>query len=578
MRSSRGSTLGPRGLSRSILALALLLIALLAPATAQALNFVTSANGTIWQVNDAAAPAADTGSLWTATGTTASALGGIHVRVSDGTPPLRNGELVRGFGLRYDGGEDFMTTSAVPLGDIAISRQIHVEKGENWTRWIDTFKNMGHQPRLVEVTFGGYVSSGITAGNQAEVADSSSGDTTIAADDAWVTFATPTAAATTPTSGPSNYGPIAAVFGSPTPFTGGLVGTSQVMLDPFSSPLPASGNGANKVGLREKLVLEPGETKSLVNFLVVGLSETQNLVGAPSIPAAGSEIAAVTATAEELAAEPDFSLLTASQICGISNFDVATLTIPGFAFGECASVDDPSLAPAPAEPAPKTSSPYDVVGKGVTQLLADMASGETTSQEITRAYLDRIAAYDTGPWGLHSYLHVAGNAMAQARKADEERAAGIAKPLLGVPISLKDLYDTYDQPTTGGFLGLEGYTPPKDGFQVKRLRDAGAVLIGKVNLDELAFGGLGDGSGFGTPWNGLLPSRTAMGSSGGSAASVAASLAAASMGSQTGDSLYGPSTAHSLATIRATTGLTSTQGVIPLFLHGDSAGPIARTV
>src|SRR5689334_11720382 len=112
--------------------LAVLLVGLLLPASAQAINYVTSANGTVWQVNDAAAPAADTGSLWAATGTTASALGGIHVRVLGGTPPLRNGELVRGFGLRYDGGEDFRTTTAVPLGDVAISRDVHVEKSGDW--------------------------------------------------------------------------------------------------------------------------------------------------------------------------------------------------------------------------------------------------------------------------------------------------------------------------------------------------------------------------------------------------------------------------------------------------------------
>jgi amidase len=577
--SSRGSRAGTCAGSKTLIALAGLLVGLLLPATgAQAINSVTSANGTVWQVNDAAAPAADTGSLWAATGTTASALGGIHVRVSGATPPLRNGELVRGFGLRYDGGEDFRTTTAVPLGNIAISRDIHIERAGNWARWVDTFKNMGRQARLVEVAFGGYVSSGITPGNQAQVAATSSGDTTIGSDDGWVTFATPTAAATTPTSGPSNYGPIAAVFGSPAPFAGGLVGTSQIMLDPFSSPLPTSGNGANKVGLRERLVLQPGEAKSLVNFLVIGLSETQNLVGAPSIPAAGSEIAAVTAKAEELAAEPDFSALSTAQICGVSNFDISTLAIPGFSYADCASVSDPSLAPVPAAPAPTTSSPYDVVGKTITQLQADMASGKTTSQEITRAYLDRIAVYDTGPWGLHSYIHVADDAMAQARRADQERAAGSTKPLLGVPISLKDLYDTKDQPTTGGFLGLEGYTPPKDAFQVKRLRDAGAVLIGKVNLNEMAHSGGSDGSGFGTTWNGLQPSRSSMGSSAGSGASVAASLAPVSMGTQTGVSLFAPAIAGSLATIRATTGLTSTQGVIPLILHGDSAGPIARSV
>ena len=116
--------------------------------------------------------------------------------------------------------------------------------------------------------------------------------------------------------------------------------------------------------------------------------------------------------------------------------------------------------------------PYDVLGKSITQLKADMASGKTTAQQITRAYLDRINAYDGGPLGLHSIITLAPDALVQAKAADDARAAGDTRPLLGIPILAKDIFDTKDMKTTGGSLVFANYQPTKDAWMVAKLREA----------------------------------------------------------------------------------------------------------
>ena len=177
-----------------------------------------------------------------------------------------------------------------------------------------------------------------------------------------------------------------------------------------------------------------------------------------------------------------------------------------------------SATPAPPVPvftpakAPTTGSPYDVVNKSITQMGADMAAGLTTSVAITRAYLDRIAAYDEGPFGFHSYITVAKDALAQAAAADARRAAGEKGDLLGIPVNVKDLYDTKDMPTTDGSLAFEGWQPKRDAFQVARLRAAGAVILGKGNLSEFANSGSYSESGYGMVWNAFKPSKSSLGS------------------------------------------------------------------
>jgi amidase len=547
--------------------------ALLAPA-AGAVNYVTTANNERWEVNDGAMPGLDTGSIRSTTGSSLLGYGGIRVSVS-GVPRSRmDGELLRGFGLRFDGLDSFETTTPVNLSGIDVARELKLDLPSSTARFLDRFTNRTAAPVTVEVTFGGILGQN-NGENQSEVVNSSSGDTAISSADSWVEVATPTAAATTPTSGPSQNGPSATVLGTAgTGLAGSLLRSANFFRDPFANPLETTGMEANFYGFLRRITLQPGETRSLLHYVVVGTRERTGTTG--SLPAAGTEIEAVRVTAAALAAAPDLSGLSTGRRCELANWDLASIdaALPL----TCATRQAPQPEPLRPAPEPVTSSPYDVVGKTLTELQADMSSGKTTSQEVVRAYLDRIAAYDTGQLGLHSFIHVADDAMAQARAADVARAKGDRSPLLGIPVAVKDLYDTKDMPTTNGSLVFEGFRPARDAFQVARLRAAGAVVIGKANMSEFANSGRHSESPWGQVWNAIKPSSTSQGSSGGSGVAVAASFAAFAMGSQTGVSLNAPSGASSLVALRGTDGMSSASGVMPLTWMQDYAGPLARSV
>lgn len=551
-------------------AFAVSVAALAGAAPASAVNSVMTGNGAIWQIHDAAAPALDSGSIRAITGNAFYGFGNLKVRVSDipvgDTTGRFNGEMMRGFGLKFDGIDGFRTTDAVTLGGVAMRRTVKVSKRGNSVRWLDSFTNDTSRTITVDASFGG--TTGFASGeNQSEVLATSSGDRAAGADDAWVEVGTPDTVTGSPTFGASTRGPSAVVFGTPAPFAGALFGLGNHQRNPFNSTLPTAGLDANFWGYKNRLILQPGATRSLLRYVVAGNAETA--------ATAGQQVTAVRDEAVDLAATPDLSELSAGEVCSLANWDVSTL--PGFNASTCATAAPPE-APATKLSAPaKTTSRYDVVGKSITELQADMEAGRTTSREITRGYLDRIAAYDTDQFGFHAFITVAGDAMAQAKAADVKRAGGVRGDLLGVPMAIKDIYDTKDMPTTDGTLALEGWRPKRDAFQVKGMRDAGAVMIGKTNLSEFANSGSYSESGYGMSWNAFKPSKTTLGSSGGSAVAVAASFAGAAMGTQTGVSLYAPATGASLVTMRGTDGISSGGGVMPLTWLQDFEGPMART-
>ena len=540
---------------RAIATLALSAVALAATLAlaqpAAAVNFVVTSNGATWQIHDAAAPGLDTGSIRTASNSQAQGFGNIIVRVASEPEPRLNGEMMRGFGLRFDGLDRFRTTRAVDLGGVSVTRALRIDRSANWARFLDTFTNTTGAPIDVDVSFGGAL--GYNQGNnQSSVVATSSGDDVLAPDDSWSVVAYPS----------EDVRPVGVAIGTPDPFPG-LLGMGNHELDPFSTPLPATGHAANFHGYLNELTLAPGESRSLLRFVLIGDQ------GEGSAAAAESEIAA-------LAADPAIADLSTAEVCTLANWDPAEL--PGFDDADCASVAPLDVPPAPPASEATTSSPYDVTGKSLAELQADMEAGEATSEEITQAYLDRIAAYDVGQLGFHAFIHVADDAIAQAKAADEARADGATGELLGIPVAIKDLFDTKDMPSTSGTLALEGWQPGTDAHQVELLREAGAVLIGKANMSEFANSGGYSESGWGQVWNGLYPSKTSFGSSGGSAVAVATSMAAGAMGSQTGVSLYAPAVGASLTTFRGTDGMASTRGVTPLTWAQDYAGPIARTV
>ncbi len=171
------------------------------------------------------------------------------------------------------------------------------------------------------------------------------------------------------------------------------------------------------------------------------------------------------------------------------------------------------------------------------------------------------------------------HALSEAEALDRERASkGPRGPLHGIPVIVKDNYGTADMPTTAGSMALLGFVPSSDAFQVRKLREAGAVIVGKSNLHELASGITSISSAGGQTLNPYDPSRNPGGSSGGTGAAIAASFAAAGMGSDTCGSIRIPSSHNNLVGLRPTKGLSSITGIVPLSTTQDVGGPLARSV
>ena len=208
------------------------------------------------------------------------------------------------------------------------------------------------------------------------------------------------------------------------------------------------------------------------------------------------------------------------------------------------------------------------------------ASGRITCVQLTRAYLDRIEAYNLRGPTLRAVLTVNPRALETAADMDRAYAANrsSAGPLHCVPIVLKDNFNTADMPTTAGNVSMKNSRPKTDAFTVDKIRKAGALILAKTNLQEFARGGLSISSLGGQVLNPYDLTRTPGGSSGGTGVAVAANLAVIGTGSDTGQSIRSPSSANNLFGIRPTRGLVSRSGVIPNSQTQDEVGPLARTV
>ncbi|MCY3917290.1 MAG: Asp-tRNA(Asn)/Glu-tRNA(Gln) amidotransferase subunit GatA [Chloroflexi bacterium] len=208
--------------------------------------------------------------------------------------------------------------------------------------------------------------------------------------------------------------------------------------------------------------------------------------------------------------------------------------------------------------------------------LEKLRAGEISALELTEAHLARIERLDPD---LHAFLTVTDEiALGQAAAADAARAAGDERPLLGIPIALKDVLSTKGIETTCGSKILKGYHPVFDATAVARLYEAGAVMLGKLNMDEFAMGSSTENSGFfpsANPWN---LEHVPGGSSGGSAAAVAANLALATLGTDTGGSIRQPASFCGVSAIKPSYGRVSRYGLIAYGSSFDQAGPFARTV
>ena len=211
-----------------------------------------------------------------------------------------------------------------------------------------------------------------------------------------------------------------------------------------------------------------------------------------------------------------------------------------------------------------------------------MLARTLTARELAEAYLRRIEAYDRAGPHVNALILLNPRALARADSLDLElrRTGSLTGPLHGIPFIVKDNYDTYDMPTTGGSASLAGSMAADDAYQVRKIREAGAIVLAKSNLAEFAFTALETVGSMLPGWtfNPYALNRVTAGSSGGTAAAVAANFGLVGLGTDTGNSIRGPSSHQALVGIRSTQGLTSRDGIMPLYAHRDVGGPMTRTV
>ena len=559
----------PKNLLRS-----LVIVGALLGIRVAAVTHLASADGQFWDIQDTSPWAQDSGGI--ATGGRANPFNGfgyLKIRVRAGGPAVQSAlvanEYLRGFGLSHDGAERFDSITPVVTGGVAIARGIYAPKDTNYLRYLDRFTNTTRALRAIDVAWGG--ASGVFSdGGKVTVAATSSGDRRIDLTDTFVTVMQNAREVLDPARGPSGHGPSAHVLGSNV--AGRLTAIGDMYANPFADRYP--GYDPAHIGYVFTLRLAPGQTVALMTFVVKGLSEMYDPRGgfpipirdgivapkfsdpysAPDlrVPAAGTEIAKVTETARRLVAAPDLRGLTSRQRAEIVNWRVGTGT---------------------------PASPFTVVEKTAPQIADALSRGEVTTEDVVSEYLTRLSTLDRHGPALRSMLALNRSVVAEARQLDAERAAGrVRGPLHGVPIAFKDNIDVLGLPTTGGSLALVEYRPRIDSRVAAGMRKAGAVVIGKTNLDEFPFGDFGISSVAGTIGNAYDPTLSTAGSSGGTAVAVSSSLVALGFGTDTCNSLSNPASFASLTTIRTTRGLTSRAGVMPLNTYNDAVGPIAKSV
>ncbi len=544
---------------------------MLAAAAAGAVTRLPSADGQFWDIQDTSTWAQDSGGI--ATGGGANPFNGfgylkLEVRAAAGAT-LASNVYLHGFGLAHDGGERFDSITPVLVAGIAVDRAIFAPKDTNYLRYVDSFTNTTTTPRRVSVAWGG-ATGAFEDGGRVAVATTSDGNRTIDLTDSFVTVMQNARGVASPRQGPSGHGPSAHVLGTKT--AGVLMRVGDMYADPFVNRWP--GYDPAHIGYVFSLRLAPGATLSLMTFVVKGLSEVYDARGGfpiaqkdaivapknsavysgpnPVVPAAGSQIAAVTDTAKRLIAEPDLRGLTPRQRARIVNWTL------------------------PAQPA---VSPFSVVEKTADQLQDALRRGAVTSEDIVREYLVRLSTIDRNGPVLRAMLTLNPRAYVEARALDGERAAGrVRGPLHGIPVAFKDNIDVRGLPTTGGARALADHRPRLDSHIAAGMRRAGAIVLGKTNLDEFPFGDFGISTVGGTIGNAYDPSLSTAGSSGGSATAVSRSLVTLAFGTDTCNSLSNPAAFASLATIRTTRGLTSRAGVMPLNTFNDAVGPMAKSV
>ena len=241
----------------------------------------------------------------------------------------------------------------------------------------------------------------------------------------------------------------------------------------------------------------------------------------------------------------------------------------------CGGSSSSDSAPPVVEPVP-----FSYVEATVSSLHTSLETGGVTCEEVIQGYIDRIHAYDDDgtETELRSVVNINPDALFEAREKDLNfEVTGIDGPLYCVPVLPKDNFNTKQMPTTGGAIAFQYNRPLEDAYTIRRLREAGAIIIGKANMDEFAFGFTGASSLRGLVKNAYDQSKGAGGSSSGTGTAIAASLAMVGTGSDTGGSIRVPSSLGGLVGIRPSLKLVSQDGIMPLASWQDTGGPMCRT-
>ena len=223
------------------------------------------------------------------------------------------------------------------------------------------------------------------------------------------------------------------------------------------------------------------------------------------------------------------------------------------------------------------SSEVDLHELTITEIHSAYQEGRYNAEQLVEAYLERIKSLDGK---LNAITYINPQALPRARKLDEEyRQTGKLRPLHGIPLIVKDNFNTRGLPTTAGSLALKDFIPDENAYMIEKLVDAGAIILAKSNMAEWAFSPMHTmSSTHGTTHNPYNLNRVPAGSSGGTGAAIAANMGAIGVGTDTGNSIRGPSSHCCLVGFRSTLGLISRSGIIPLYLRNDVAGPMCRTV
>jgi len=266
----------------------------------------------------------------------------------------------------------------------------------------------------------------------------------------------------------------------------------------------------------------------------------------------------------------------------LSSSTLATAGITSLLLASCNN-DQPAKTDAVVTKDPVTN--FELNEETIASLQEKMTAGKYTSEQITKLYLDRIEAIDKKGPLLNAIIEINPDALSIAKKMDEERKAGKTRGSMhGIPIVIKDNINTGDKmQTTAGALAMEGHIAGADAFVAKKLRDAGAVIIGKTNLSEWAnFRSSNSCSGWssrgGQTKNPYILDHNPCGSSSGSGAAVSANLCVVAVGSETDGSVTCPASVNGIVGIKPTVGLVSRSGMIPISATQDTAGPMGRTV